>query len=99
MGLVQTEAEGAGHDSDAHRKEQGAGGAGGGSLTRITANFTSRAAQSIERVADKTGDSKTDILNKAVMVYEVFVDALARNNGELRVVNPDGTQEVWRLMG
>jgi len=89
MSLVQTESEGAGH------KEQGTG----GSLTRITANFTSRAAQSIERVADKTGDSKTDILNKAVMVYEVFVNALDRNNGELRVVNPDGTQEVWRLMG
>jgi hypothetical protein len=50
-------------------------------------------------VADKTGDSKKDILNNAVMVYEVFVDALARGNGELCVVNPDGTQEVWRLMG
>jgi len=97
MSLVQTEAEGAGHDPDTHRKDKEQ--SGGGSLTRITANFTSRAAQSIERVADKTGDSKTDILNKAVMVYEVFVNALARNNGELRVVNPDGTQEVWRLMG
>jgi hypothetical protein len=95
MGLVQTEAEGSGPKDREKDREQ----AGGGSLTRITANFTSRAAQSIERVADKTGDSKTDILNKAVMVYEVFVNALERSNGELRVVNPDGTQEVWRLMG
>jgi hypothetical protein len=94
MSLAQTEAEGAGHKDGSKDKEPA-----GGSLTRITANFTSRAAQSIERVADKTGDSKTDILNKAVMVYEVFVNALDRNNGELRVVNPDGTQEVWRLMG
>jgi anti-sigma regulatory factor (Ser/Thr protein kinase) len=94
MGLVQTEAEGSGPKDREKDREQA-----GGSLTRITANFTSRAAQSIERVADKTGDSKTDILNKAVMVYEVFVNALERSNGELRVVNPDGTQEVWRLMG
>ncbi|WP_117209941.1 hypothetical protein [Allorhizocola rhizosphaerae] len=69
------------------------------SLTRITANFTPRAAGALERIAEKTGDSKTDILNRSVMVYEVVLEWLERGDGKVHVVFPDGTEEVVRLMG
>lgn len=70
-----------------------------GSLTRITANFTPRAAGSLERIAQKTGDSKTDILNRSVTVYEIVLEWLERGNGTVHVEYPDGSKEVVRLMG
>lgn len=74
-------------------------GAAGGSLTRITANFTPRAMAALEKVAAETGDSKTDILNRSVMVYEVFLELMQRSEGTLRVVYPDGSQERLRFLG
>jgi hypothetical protein len=112
MGLVHTESDGAGKGADDKEVDTAssrrrarvepappAEQAVTGGLTRITANFTPRAMQALERLSDKTGDSKTDILNRAVMVLEVVVEALDKGDGKVRVVNPDGTQEVWRLMG
>jgi hypothetical protein len=71
----------------------------GGSLTRVTANFTPRAMASLEKIAADTGDSKTDILNRSVMVYEVFLELLERSGGTLDVTYPDGAKERWRLLG
>ncbi len=72
---------------------------GGGSLTRVTANFTPRAMASLERIATETGDSKTDILNRSVMVYEVFLQLLERSGGVLQLRYPDGKEESLRLLG
>lgn len=71
----------------------------GGSLTRVTANFTPRAITSLEKIAADTGDSKTDILNRSVMVYEVFLELLERSGGTLLVTYPDGTEERLRFLG
>lgn len=71
----------------------------GGSLTRVTANFTPRAMAALERVAAETGDSKTDVLNRSVMVYEVFLELMERSKGRLRVVYPDGSEERLRFLG
>src|SRR5262245_25990344 len=58
----------------------------GGALTRVTANFTPRAIASLERVSEKTGDSRTDVLNMAVMAYETVLDLIAEGDGRtLRV--------------
>ena len=74
-------------------------GSGGGSLTRVTANFTPRAMAALEDVAASTGDSKTDILNRSVMVYKVFLELMERSDGTLQVVSPDGTKERLRFLG
>lgn len=74
-------------------------GAAGGSLTRVTANFTPRAMAALEKVAAETGDSKTDILNRSVMVYEVFLDLMEQSEGTLQVVYPDGSKERLRFLG
>jgi hypothetical protein len=71
----------------------------GGSLTRVTANFTPRAMAALERVSDETGDSKTDVLNRAVLVYQTFLELMEQGNGTLHVVYPDGSRERLRFMG
>ena len=71
----------------------------GGSLTRVTANFTPRAMAALDDVAASTGDSKTDILNRSVMVYQVFLELVERGGGTLRVRFADGTEENLRFVG
>jgi hypothetical protein len=71
----------------------------GGSLTRVTANFTPRAMNALERVTNKTGDSKTDVLNRSVMIYETFLELVERSNGTLRDQYPDGSEETLRFIG
>ncbi|MET0493992.1 MAG: hypothetical protein ABW000_12775 [Actinoplanes sp.] len=71
----------------------------GGSLTRVTANFTPRAMAALEKVAGETGDSKTDVLNRAVMVYQTFLELTERGNGSLQVLYPDGSKERLRFLG
>jgi hypothetical protein len=71
----------------------------GGSLTRVTANFTPRAMAALEKVAGDTGDSKTDVLNRAVMVYQTFLELMEQGNGTLQVLYPDGSRERIRFMG
>lgn len=78
-------------------EQQGSG--AGGSLTRVTANFTPRAMTALERVTVRTGDSKTDALNRAVMIYETFLELMERSGGTLRVHYPDGTEETLRFIG
>src|SRR5690242_19847344 len=45
---------------------------GGGGLVRVTVNLTPAAAQAMERLCDETGYSKTDVINRALQVYEVW---------------------------
>jgi hypothetical protein len=72
----------------------------GGSLTRVTANFTPRAMGSLERVSEKTGDSRTDVLNRAVMAYETMIDLLEEGDGRtLRVQLPNGEVRVLQFIG
>lgn len=65
----------------------------------MTANFTPRAIAALEKVAAETGDSKTDVLNRAVMVYKTFLEIMERGNGTLQVVYPDGSKESLRFVG
>jgi hypothetical protein len=72
----------------------------GGSLTRVTANFTPRAVAALDRVSTKTGDSRTDVLNMAVMAYEAVLDLIEEGDGRnLTVKLPDGQVRVVRFIG
>jgi len=68
------------------------------SLTRVAANFTPRAMEALEALAAKTGDSKTDVLNRSVLVYQVFLELVERGGGTLTVLNPDGSEEHLRFL-
>jgi hypothetical protein len=68
-----------------------------GTLTQVTANFTPQAMASLERIAGRTGDSRTDVLNLAVMAYETVLGLIAEGDGRtLRVQLPDGVVRVLR---
>jgi len=72
----------------------------GGSLTRVTANFTPRAMASLDRVSEKTGDSRTDVLNRAVMAYETLLDLIEEGDGRtLRVRLPNDEVRVLHFIG
>jgi hypothetical protein len=71
----------------------------GGSLTRVTANFTPRAMGSLDWIASQTGDSKTDILNRSVMIHEAILELLQRGDGKTLVVQmPNGETERLRFV-
>ncbi len=72
----------------------------GGSLTRVTANFTPRAIASLDRIAEKTGDSRTDVLNRAVMAYETVLELIQEGDGRtLRVQLPNGEVRILQFIG
>ena len=69
-------------------------------MTRVTANFTPRAIASLERVADKTGDSRTDVLNRAIMAYETILDLIEEGGGRsLRIQMPNGEIQILQFIG
>lgn len=63
-------------------------------LTKISLNMIPRAVAAIEQAADITGDSRTDVINRAVQLY-AFTEAIQHAGGFLMVHNPDGT--TYRL--
>ncbi|MEV6970643.1 hypothetical protein AB0M47_36635 [Hamadaea sp. NPDC051192] len=92
MSVQHTMSEDTQGDDDSRVPDKGAG----GSLTRVTANFTPRAMKAIDRISTKTGDSKTDILNKSVMMYEAFLELLERSDSEtLTVKLKDREVDLW----
>jgi hypothetical protein len=67
------------------RDEHGHGSGGsGGPLERVTVNLIARASRALQRVTDLTGDSKTDIINRALQVYGYLEDVSA-NGGAIYV--------------
>lgn len=75
-----------------------AGGSGGRGLTRITVNLTPRAMDALDSAVSKTSDSRTDSINRALQVYDLFLDLLARGGGSLLLKHADGeTERVYIL--
>ncbi len=54
------------------------------SADRITVALIPKAGQDLQRLQDRTGLSKTDIVNRAITLYE-FVDAQQRGGRDLLV--------------
>jgi hypothetical protein len=74
-------------------------GSGGGGLSRVTANFTPRAMASLERVSAATGDSRTDVLNMAVQVYETVVELINEGDGRTLRVTVNGEERILQFIG
>jgi len=66
-------------------------------VDRITVSLTPKAAASLTSLQDRTGLSKTDLVNRAIALYE-FAEAQFAAGREILVRDPDGTVQVVRLL-
>jgi hypothetical protein len=66
------------------------------SSERITVTLIPRVAADLETIQDRTNMSKTDIVNRAITLYQ-FVDATLTAGAEL-IVRHDGKEEIIRLL-
>ena len=68
----------------------------GGPANRITAALIEKAATDLETTHERTGLSKTDIVNRAISLYE-YIDAELRAGGQL-IVRKDGKDQFIKLL-
>ena len=54
---------------------------------RITVALVTKASEDLQRLQDRSGHSKTDIVNRAITAYE-FLDAQLRAGKDLLVKDP-----------
>jgi hypothetical protein len=71
---------------------------GPGVTERITVNLTPKAADGLRRLQERTGLSKTDLINRAVLVYE-FIESHLSAGYDLLIREPkSGEIEVIRIL-
>jgi|SRR5260370_42305593 len=56
----------------------------GSPLERVTVNLVARASAALQRLSDRTGDSRTDIINRAILVYD-FTNEITSRGGAIYV--------------
>jgi hypothetical protein len=66
-------------------------------LTRITVNLTARALTARDAAAKRTGDNTTDVINRALLLYRLWLD-LADESGSVTVLRGDETRERVYLL-
>lgn len=64
-----------------------------GGLVRVTVNLTPKSADSLDAISASTGLSKTDVINRALQVYQVVEELLDRGGGSILVKHPSGELE------
>jgi hypothetical protein len=74
-------------------------GGSGGSLTRVTVNLTPRSVDALDNAVRKSGDSRTDTINRALQAYDLVLDLLDRSGGRsLLLKYADGeTERIYIL--
>jgi hypothetical protein len=77
---------------------EGAGGDGGRSLVRVTVNLTPRAVDALEAACHRTKDSKTDSINRALMVYNLVLELIEQGGGTLTLQTREGHTERIHLL-
>lgn len=69
----------------------------GSALERVTVNLTPRASKALEQVVERTGDTKTDTINRALQVY-AFVEKTLQEGGSVYTRRtPDGELERLQI--
>jgi hypothetical protein len=63
-----------------------------GDLRAVTADFTSATVDALGRAAETTGETRTDVINKAVQIYAYITAARAEGCG-LDVADEPGSAE------
>ncbi|GIG86106.1 hypothetical protein [Plantactinospora endophytica] len=70
----------------------------GRGLVRMTFNLTPRAADALDSSCAKTKDTKTDTINRALVVYNVVLDLIEQGGGKLTLQHPDGQTATVHLL-
>lgn len=84
------------HGSKSAASQVGAASPSAGRDDRITVALVKRAADDLQSAHERTRLSKTDIVNRALSLYE-FVESELRTGAEL-IVRRDGEDQVVKLM-
>jgi hypothetical protein len=66
-------------------------------LVRVTVNLTPRAVDSLDQACLRTHDSKTDTINRALVVYNLVLELLERGGGSLQLQTKNGVEHVHLL--
>jgi hypothetical protein len=74
------------------------GGGNANGLTRVTINLNRKALNALEAVSEATGYSKTDTINRALLIYE-FVREIMESDGTLRIPRENGVTDRYKLLG
>ncbi|WP_329105039.1 hypothetical protein OG792_31460 [Micromonospora sp. NBC_01699] len=68
------------------------------SLTKVTVNLNPRAMNALNSACARTRDTKTDTINRALIVHNFVLELTASGGGSLTVVQPDGGTERVHLL-
>ncbi|MEU3019756.1 MULTISPECIES: hypothetical protein [unclassified Nocardiopsis] len=66
-----------------------------GSSARVTVNLTARSTKALEEAVAATGDTQTDVINRALQVY-AYLESVMAEGGHVYVENAE-RQERERL--
>lgn len=67
-------------------------------LLKVTVNLIPRAVDALDVACARTRDSKTDAINRALVVYRIVLDLAARADGALVFVDREGQRERVHLL-
>jgi len=84
--------------ADAQTPDPEPPGGGGGGLVRVTVNLTPKAYEALQRSCEATRDTKTDTINRALLVYELIQQLSEQGGGSLTMVNRNGEKERIHLL-
>lgn len=88
MGKGEATLDGRAHEGAAHGDSPGA-------KERVTVNLTGRGAGALSELVRRTGDSKTDVINRALSVYEL-IERISGEGGAV-FVREHGATELERV--
>ncbi len=63
---------------------------------RVTVNLTAKAAAALKEMAEASGDTKTDTINRALLIY-AYIEKIIRDGGGV-YVQEEGSAELKRVM-
>jgi uncharacterized protein (DUF1778 family) len=68
-----------------------------GPLERVTVNLTARAARALNQAAQITGDSRTDTINRALVIY-AYLEQISESKGAIYVrESPDEELQLLKI--
>lgn len=70
----------------------------GRALVKVTVNLTPRAVEALDQACSRTRDSKTDTINRSLVVYQLVLDLMDRGGGQLTFQDREGRTERIHLL-
>ncbi|WP_329109734.1 hypothetical protein OG792_13065 [Micromonospora sp. NBC_01699] len=67
-------------------------------LTKVTVNLVPRAVDALGSACTRTRDTKTDTINRALVVFDLVLDLMEQGGGTLTVQKSDGSTERVHLL-